>query len=68
MDNAVSLFGSTLEAELESVEGKNSKEINGKRTRLMEKWLDMPRKFRSPMASTKKMDVVQEFTVKGEVD
>lgn len=61
-------FGTSLEAELDSVEGKNSKEINKKRERIMEKWLDIPRRFKSPMASRAKSDVVHDITVQGGVD
>jgi hypothetical protein len=66
----VAHFGSALEAELESVEGKNSKAINGKRKRIMTKWLDMPQKFRAPMSSKAKKqqsEVEQEVTVQGDM-
>lgn len=61
-------FGSSLEAELDAVEGKTSKEINKKRERIMEKWLDIPRRFRSPMASRAKSEVVHDITVQGGID
>lgn len=48
VDNAVFSFGSALNAELESVEGKNKKEIKIKRERVMTKWLGLPQKFRNP--------------------
>jgi len=51
-DNAVVAFGRALEAELDAVEGKNSKEINRKRDRVLRKWLDMPMKFRNPGGPT----------------
>lgn len=51
LDNAVALFGSNLEAELNSVKGKNDREIEKKRERLMTKWLGLPMKFKSPMAT-----------------
>lgn len=65
----MSLFGSTLESELESIEGKNSKDINRKRQKLMTKWLDLPQRYRSPMAATKRKDsdADQEFTVQGDM-
>lgn len=61
-------FGSSLEAELDSVEGKTSAEVNKKRARIMEKWLDIPRRFKSPMASRMKSDVVHDITVQGGID
>lgn len=67
MDNAVAHFGTSLEAELDAVEAKTAQEINRKRQRIMEKWLDMPRRFKSPMA-TKQDDVVHDITVKGGID
>lgn len=38
-DRAVYTFGSTLAAELESIKGKDEKEIEGKRLRVIERWL-----------------------------
>jgi hypothetical protein len=71
LDNAIAHFGNSLTAELDAVEGKTSREINKKRTRIMEKWLDMPMRFRSPGAGRKKQgeetDVEQEFKVQGDV-
>jgi len=67
VDNAVATFGTSLEAELDAVEGKNAKDVTRKRERLMEKWLDMPRRYRSPMA-TKQSDVVHDVTVQGGID
>lgn len=67
LDNAVAHFGTSLEAEMDAVEGKTSAEINKKRQRIMEKWLDLPRRFKSPMA-TKQTDVVHDITVKGGID
>ena len=68
LDNAVVHFGTSLEAELESVEGKTSAEITKKRTRIMEKWLDIPRRFKSPMAASKHNDLVHDVTVRGGID
>lgn len=48
LDNAVYTFGSALEMELKGTEGKNKKEIQNKQQRTLDKWLDMPLKFRSP--------------------
>ena len=71
LDNAVAHFGNALTAELDAVEGKNSKEINKKRERLMTKWLDLPQRFRSPGMATKgkteDSEIEQQFTVKGDV-
>ena len=39
IDRAVYAFGSQLSAELESCEGKNKSEIEGKRLRVINKWL-----------------------------
>lgn len=61
-------FGSSLEAALDAVEGKTSAEINKKRQRIMEKWLDLPRRFKSPMAASKQSDVVHDITVHGGID
>jgi hypothetical protein len=68
LDNAVVHFGSALESELDSVEGKTSAEINKKRQRIMEKWLDIPRRFKSPMASRAKSDTVHDITVQGGIN
>jgi hypothetical protein len=51
-DSAVSTFGVALEAELDGVEGKTSKEINGRRDRILRKWLGLPMKFRNPGGPT----------------
>jgi hypothetical protein len=51
-DNAVSTFGVALDAELDSVEGKNSREITQKRDRILRKWLGLPMKFRNPGGPT----------------
>jgi hypothetical protein len=51
LDSAVGEFGRTLDGELAGIEGKNKKEINTKADRLIRKWLDMPMRFRSPMAT-----------------
>lgn len=56
LDNAVFLFGTALTHELESVEGKNSKEIKRKQDRILSKWLRTPgeaKKFKSPPNATK---------------
>lgn len=39
IDRAVYAFGSALSSELEGCEGKDKSEINGKRLRVMSKWL-----------------------------
>lgn len=68
-DSAVITFGTALEAELDSVEGKTDKDINRKRARMLDKWLDRPLKYREPMVSTPSSrptsggDVEQQFTV-----
>jgi hypothetical protein len=51
-DSAVATFGLALESELDSVEGKNSKELNAKRDRTLRKWLGLPMKFRNPGGPT----------------
>lgn len=66
LDNAVSYFGTSLEAELESIEGKTAKEINKQRERTMDKWMGIPQRYKSPGAS-KHSDVVHDVTVRGEV-
>lgn len=52
LDNAVFVFGATLTNELESLEGKNAKEIERKRERTLRKWLGASsgtaRRFRDP--------------------
>jgi hypothetical protein len=50
-DRAVITFGAALEAELDGVEGRNAKAIQGKKTRLLSKWLDEPVRFRDPAGS-----------------
>lgn len=47
-DQAVTTFGVALEAELDSCKGKTDKDINGKRARVLAKWLDEPVKYREP--------------------
>lgn len=71
-DRAVMTFGLALEAELDSLEGKTSKEVNAKRERLLNKWLDRPQRYRQPVASTPagptaSTDVEQTFTVSGDI-
>lgn len=51
-DNAVCTFGRALEGELDSIEGKNMKEVTRKRDRLLRKWLGLPQKFRNPVGPT----------------
>lgn len=51
-DRAVITFGMALEAELDSVEGKNDKAINAARSRMLDTWLGRPLKFRSPSGAT----------------
>jgi hypothetical protein len=48
-DQAVAIFGAALEAELDSIEGKNAKEIARKRDRVMRRWLGLPMRFRNPV-------------------
>lgn len=50
-DQAVTTFGLALEAELDSCTGKTDKEINGKRSRVLAKWLDQPMRYREPQAA-----------------
>lgn len=52
LDGVVMHFGTQLEAALEGVSDKNAKTAQKKRQRILEKWLDIPRKFRSPTAVT----------------
>lgn len=51
-DRAVNHFGGALEAELNSVEGKSSREIDSKRKRILQKWIpetsSSKPKFRDP--------------------
>ena len=49
-DNAVFAFGKALSNELSAVEGKNSKDIERKSSRLLDKWLgsDGPKRYRDP--------------------
>jgi hypothetical protein len=66
----VALFGTTLESELESVTGRNTKDVNRKRQRMMEKWLDLPQRFRSPLAATRNRKPDEdsaEVTVQGDM-
>jgi hypothetical protein len=51
-DQAVTTFGLALEAELDSIKGKNEKAINTKRGRVLAQWLDQPLKFREPQATS----------------
>lgn len=68
LDSAVYTFGRSLESELESIEGKSKQEIKRKQERVMNKWLDMPMRFRNPgvVGPGAKSGVEQEFTVKGD--
>ena len=66
-DRAVFTFGRALDAELNSVKGKNDNEINRKRERVLAKWLDQPLKFRSPSPTAgANTDVAQSVTVRGD--
>lgn len=49
LDTACATFGRNLEAELESVEGKNKKEVQTKKQRLLAKWLGQELKYRDPV-------------------
>lgn len=51
-DQAVTTFGRALEAELDSVNEKTTKGTVRKRERILQKWLDVPLKFKSPMGPT----------------
>lgn len=51
LDRAVATFGNALKAELDSVEGKNNKEIQRKRESILRKWIpeaSSERKFADP--------------------
>lgn len=53
-DRAVQTFGDALAAELQSVEGKNKREIERKRQRILSKWIPESKasgvsQFRDPM-------------------
>lgn len=69
LDSAVYTFGRSLESELEQVEGKNKGEIKRKQERLLNKWLDLPQKFRNPGMvgpGAKNNNDEQVFVVKGD--
>lgn len=53
-DQAVYLFGSQLEHELEGVEGKNKREIERKQQQIFQRVMGGPRKFRDPASAWKK--------------
>jgi hypothetical protein len=76
-DRAVITFGAALEAELDSVEGRNAKAIQAKKSRLLSKWLDEAPRFRDPAGSqavvnqtagptTGNPDVVQQVSFSGD--
>jgi hypothetical protein len=51
LDRAVAVFGNTLSAELEDVEGKNKKQIIRKREQILRRWIpeaSETRKFADP--------------------
>ena len=51
-DRAVHLFGSSLKAELDSVDGKTDKEIQRRRARILRKWIPeaaSSRAYRDPV-------------------
>jgi hypothetical protein len=52
-DRAVTTFGLALEAELDSITGKNEKSIERKRAMVLNKWLDRPQQYRTPQATKK---------------
>lgn len=52
VNNSIYAFGTALDAELESVTGKKKEEVARKRSRIVDKWLERPLKFRNPMATT----------------
>lgn len=66
-DRAVTTFGVSLEAELDSIDGANAQR---KRERLIDKWLDRPMKYRSVEAPTDFAhptgDVEQQVTIPGD--
>ena len=47
-DRAITTFGMALEAALDGVDGKSEKSINGKRQRLLDKWMERETRYRSP--------------------
>lgn len=54
-DNAILTFGRALRAELDSVQGKTSKEIETKQMRILYKWIpeaSSERKYRDPAKDT----------------
>jgi hypothetical protein len=50
-DQAVTTFGVSLEAELDSINGKDEKINQARKARTLARWLDQPMKFREPMAT-----------------
>lgn len=55
-DSAVATFGQALDNELQGVKGKNDREIEGKRKRIIERWIPelkragtQEQRFRDPM-------------------
>lgn len=52
-DRAIVTFGTALEAELDGVSGKTEKAREVKRSRMLDRWLDRPLKYRSISAPTK---------------
>jgi len=60
LDSAVATFGLSLEAELDSVEGKNAKEIAKKRNRILDRWLGNPVQYRQPPVSKGRVDAPAE--------
>jgi hypothetical protein len=51
-DQAVISFGASLEAELDSVHGKDEKNNERKRQGILSRWLDKPMKYREPQGVT----------------
>jgi hypothetical protein len=67
-DRAVFTFGRALEAELNAVKAKNERQVENKRQRVLDKWLDQPLKFRAPQATSSSPtagDVVETMSTKG---
>lgn len=70
LDNAVHHFGSALEGELKSIDGKTKREVSMKQQRVMATWLGLPMKYRNPgmvgPIDRNMGEVVESVVVKGE--
>lgn len=70
-DRSVFTFGTALEAELNTIKGKNAQAVEQKRNRMLDKWLDKPMKFRAPQATTASptaADVTETVQISGDVN